>query len=380
MIVAGEASGDLHGSRLAAEIRRIAPKVALRGMGGPCMERQGVELLVSCSQVAVVGITEVFSRLPAIWRSLKILKAELARSRPDLLILIDFPDFNIHLAGHARRLGIPVLYYISPQVWAWRRGRVRKICKRVSRMAVILPFEEAFYRKAGINAQYVGHPLMDARDYPELSADEDLTRTSPVVGVLPGSRVEEVKRLLPAMLGACGILERRFPGISFVLPRAESLPQGILESCLRGATVRPEIVLSGTCNALSRCHAAMVASGTATLETAVMGVPMVIVYKVSTLSYIVGRMVIRVPFIGLVNLVAERKVAVELIQHDVTPERLAEETARLLEDDKARGTAKEQLRVVRERLGEGGASLKTAIMALETAGLKPDGVGLQPQV
>jgi lipid-A-disaccharide synthase len=334
------------------------------------MERQGVELLVSCSQVAVVGITEVFSRLPAIWRALKTLKVELARSRPDLLILIDFPDFNIHLAGHARRLGIPVLYYISPQVWAWRRRRVRKIGRRVSKMAVILPFEETFYRKAGINAQYVGHPLMDAGEYPSLSAPEELRRTSPVVGVLPGSRVEEVKRLLPAMLGACGMLKKRFPGISFVLPKAEALPQGLVESYLSGAPVRPEIVLSGTCSALSRCHAAMVASGTATLETAIVGVPMVILYKVSTLSYIIGRMVIRVPSIGLVNLVAERKVALELIQHEVTPERLAEETARLLEDDAARRAAKEQLRLVREKLGGGGASLRTAIMALDLAGVK----------
>jgi len=367
-MVAGEASGDIHGSRLAAEIRRMSPQTVIRGMGGPAMAREGVELLISSSDVSVVGLTEVLTKLPALRKAMNTLKTFLKKRRPDLIILIDYPEFNLHLSGCASRLGIPVLYYISPQIWAWRKGRIKKIARRVSQMAVILPFEEDFYKKAGIKVTYVGHPIMDAWPFPVLEAEEDLRLLRPVIGLLPGSRIDEVRRLLPEMLKAGDILSRRYRDLSFVLPEADSLPSGLIDSCLKKTSLKVEVIRSGIYQALTKCHAAIVASGTATLDTAIMAVPMVIVYRVSHLSYIVGRMVIDVPFIGLVNLVAGEEVAPELIQGEATASNMAGRIVSLLEDEGLRRRTIEKLGDVRKRLGTGGASSRTAEIALEMMG------------
>jgi len=376
--VAGEASGDLHGARLAAEMKILWPGVTIRGMGGHRMASEGVEILVSCSDVAVVGLTEVFMKLPALRRALAILKSELELNRPDLLVLIDYPDFNLHLAGFAGRLGIPVLYYIGPQVWAWRRGRIRKIARRVTRMAVILPFEEDYYKRRGVNARYVGHPLMDASSFPALEAREDLRLEEPLVGLIPGSRREEVIRLLPSMVKAGELMKRRFPDISFVLPLAESIPIELVKTYLSKSNIHVDVLRSGIYEALRRCHVAMVASGTATLETAIMGVPMVIAYRVSSLSYLVGRLVIKVPFIGLVNLVAGEKAVPELIQHEVSPGNLAMEAARLLEDDSLRRRTIEKLAVVKKSLGGSGASRRAAEIAIHMLGSRPGSLDFRP--
>ncbi len=369
-MVAGEVSGDMHGARLASELKRMCPQAVIRGMGGASMAREGVEILISSSDVAVVGLTEVLAKIPTLRRAMNKLKADLKKRRPDLLILIDYPDFNIHLSGYARRLGIPVLYYISPQIWAWRKGRVRKLARRVSVMAVILPFEEEFYKKAGIEVRYVGHPLMDAGPFPSFEAVEDMRVLKPVIGLLPGSRTDEVRRLLPEMIKAGEILSRRYKDISFVLPEADSLPAGLVDSYFKKASIRVEVVSSGIYQALKRCHAVIVASGTATLDTAIMGVPMVIVYRVSAFSYVVGRMVIDVPFIGLVNLVAGEEVARELIQREATAFNMADEIVKLLEDDDLRGRTMERLAKVRERLGNVGASHRTAEIALKMMGAR----------
>ena len=374
MIVAGEASADLHGSNLVKAMRSLDPCLAFCGIGGEKMAKAGVSILVPSSDMAVVGLTEVFQRVPAIVRASRKLKSILRNNRPDLLILIDYPDFNIHIARTAKRFGIPVLYYISPQVWAWRKGRARKIARRIDRMAVILPFEEPFYEGLGIIVDYVGHPLLDACPL-EMDRARAMKQTPkqsyPVVGLLPGSREDEVLNLLPAMVQAAEILALRYPGIRCLLPLASTIEPELVRSFVDGSSVGIEIVEGETYETLGMCHAAMVTSGTATLETAIMGVPMVLAYRVSPVTYLLGRLVINLPYIGLVNLVAGEKVVEELIQDEVTPERLAREVLTLLEDSDARQHMKDKLKGVRDGLGRGGASARTAGIAIEMMGGRP---------
>jgi len=366
LIVAGEASADLHGSNLVKAMKHLDPGIKFRGIGGKKMERAGVKLLFSSSDMAVVGLTEVLSRLHTIVRASRKLKSILKDKRPDLLILIDYPDFNIHIAGIAKRLQIPVLYYISPQVWAWRKRRVKKIARRVDRMAVILPFEEEFYRRRGMKVDYVGHPLLDAFEGKKTDHDSLFSEFRyPVLGLLPGSRKEEIRNLLPVMVEATGLLGRRYSDIRCVLPLAPTIDPEFVESFIHNSPVEIKVIQGDVHVVLSACDVALVASGTATLDTAIMGVPMAIAYKVSLMSYWIGRMVIDVPHIGLVNLVAGEEVVPELIQHEVTAESLAREVEIIIEDRDLQVKMKDKLKMVKEGLGRGGASKRTAEIALE---------------
>jgi len=378
LIVAGEASADLHGSNLVKALKRSEPDIAFWGIGGGNMAQAGVRILVSSSDMAVVGLTEVLHRLRTIVKAANTMKSALKNLHPDLLILIDYPDFNLYLARMAKRLGIPVLYYISPQVWAWRRGRVKKIARRVDRMVVILPFEESFYREQGLKVDYVGHPLLDefeskVRDRiplggnpPEGPAPQSETAIHhPVVGLLPGSRRDEIRNLLPVMIRSVEILKTRYPHIRCLLPLAKTIEREYVETFVRATPMNIEIEQSDVYRTLGRCHVALVASGTATLDTAIMGIPMVVVYKVAPFSYWLGRMLIKVPYIGLVNLVAGERVVPELIQNDVTPDRLANEVLALLEDEGARKTMIARLKGIQKDLGKGGASEKAARIAIE---------------
>jgi lipid-A-disaccharide synthase len=377
VIVAGEASADLHGSSLVKAVGRLDPDVVFWGIGGEKMKQAGVKILMSSSEMAVVGLTEALFRVRTIAKASRALKSLFKDNRPDLLILIDYPDFNIHVARIAKRFQVPVLYYISPQVWAWRKGRVRKIARRVDRMAVILPFEEAFYRERGVDVAYVGHPLMDAippgSDAQHMESNRRLDRNRPTVALLPGSRKEEVKNLAPVMVRAAEILRERYDDIRFVLPLAPTIQSEYVQSFAASRTVDVEISTRGMYEVLRPCDVALVASGTATLETAIMEVPMVIAYKVSTLSYWVGRMVIKVPHIGLVNLVAGERVVPELIQDEVTPGRLAHEASIILDRGEVRENMIQKLRGVRECLGKGGASERTAEIAMEMIEGSTDG-------
>ena len=332
LMVAGEASADLHGSNLVKAMKAFCPGVIFCGIGGNNMKQAGVKILVSSSDMAVVGLTEVLQRFHTIFRAANKLKATLKTHHPDLLILIDYPDFNLYMARIARRLQIPVLYYISPQVWAWRRGRVKKIARRVDRMAVILPFEEQFYRKRGVTVDYVGHPLLDAfesnvqRPIPEGGTEI----RNPVVGLLPGSRREEIRNMLPTMIRSAEILKTRYPDIRCLLPLAKTIESEFIDAFIGKSSLNIEVHKGDIYEVLNRCHIALVTSGTATLDTAIMAVPMVVVYKVSPLSYRVGKMLIKTSFIGLANLVAGERVVPELIQDEVTPERLADEALTLI--------------------------------------------------
>jgi lipid-A-disaccharide synthase len=370
LIIAGEASGDLHGAALVREIRKLDPELIIRGIGGKKMEEAGVDIIIPSSDLAVVGLTEVFSKIQRILKAHSKMRSLLKNSHPDLLILIDFPDFNISLAGTAKRCNVPVLYYISPQLWAWRKGRVKKITRRVDKMAVILPFEKEFYLNTGmgIDVEYVGHPLMD--QIPDV-IDKDAFKKelgsgigTPAVGLLPGSRTEEIKTLLPAMIGAAEILSLRYPDLQCLLPIASTISREFICSFLSGKKLNIHITENSIYNVLGTCDAVMVASGTATLETALMGVPMVIAYRVSPLSYRIGKMIIDVPFISLVNLIAGEEVVPEVLQDDVTPGALADRVLMILENQTVRKDMIQKLFMVRQKIGAKGASARTAGIAM----------------
>jgi len=369
MIVAGEASGDLHGGNLVRAMRRIDPDLRFSGVGGKNMREAGVVLLAEAADMAVVGLTEVIFKLGMILRVMSRLKASLKKDQPDLVILIDYPDFNLPLARAARKRGIKVLYYISPQVWAWRKGRIETIRKSVDRMVVILPFEEKFYRDAGVDVTFVGHPLLDEvrKKYtqPEALKRFGLQEEAITVAVLPGSRRSEVAVLLPEMLRACRILTEKISPLQFILPIAGTLDPTFIRDILRQFPVRVNVIPDEIYDVIAVADAAIVASGTATLETALLEIPMVVVYKVSGVSYAIGRRFICVDHISLVNLIAGRAVVPELIQAEATPERIAAEVREIVT---RRGKAREMksaLAEIRGKLGTPGASQRTARIACD---------------
>ena len=373
MIIAGEASGDIYGARLVMAIKELEPCIEFFGLGGPEMERAGVRIMHQLSAMAVVGMTEIIPKSRYIFRVLREFKRSLYVSPPDLLILIDYPGFNLHLAKKAHSLDIPVLYYIPPQVWAWREGRVKKIAKRVNRVAVILPFEKEFYRKHGLKAEYVGHPLLDIslpkRGKEEIKKSLDINHDkTPILGLLPGSRNEEIETLLPAMIGAAEIISQDYPHLYCILPLASTVKEDVVAPYIKNAKIDIKTERLDTKEILKIVDLAFIASGTATLEAAIMETPMVIAYKVSFLSYMLGRFLIKVSHIGLVNLVAGKAVVPELIQGKATALGLAEEAVAILKNESLKRDMKKSLKLVHEQLGRGGAAKKAAHIAGEMMG------------
>lgn len=369
MIVAGEASGDMYGATLVRELRQLSPATRFLGMGGDCMRAAGVDTLVDANVMAVMGLVEVLGHLPVIVKGFNALKERLVSDPPKLLILIDYPDFNLRLARVAKRAGVKVLYFISPQVWAWRSGRVKGIGRVVDMMAVLFPFELPFYQKAGIPVSFVGHPLLDmvrptmAKE--EAAASLGLDPSKRVVGLFPGSRKSVIKKLLPVVLQAAQLLRARFPDLQFVLPLASSLRNEDLARFL-SASGLPVTVISGRNHDLmTACDAAISVSGTVIMELALVGVPMVLIYKVSPLTYEIGKRVINVPHIGICNIVAEKRVVRELIQHEAQPQTIADEIERLLTDGSYAEGMRRDLAEVRVKLGSGGALGRLARVARE---------------
>ena len=364
LLVAGEVSGDLHGAHLMEAIQRIDPEIEFFGVGGEGLERKGMKLLYDAHSLSVVGITEALLKLPSIWKALRELKKSLDRERPDLIILIDFPDFNLRLAKMAYQRGIPVLYYISPQVWAWRPKRVKLIARWVKKMVVLFPFEVPLYEAAGVNVEWVGHPLLDIVK-PTLSREAAFQRfgldpKQRTIALLPGSRMHEVKRLLPPLLASAQLLQKETPDLQFIIPLAPGILQGTLSPWMRNISVPVKVVEGWNYDVMNISELLITASGTATLEAAILGKPMVIVYKVSFFSYWIGRALIRVDHIGLVNLVAGKEIAPELIQNDVNPQRVAEEALRILRDPILSRRMTEMMAGVRQSLGEPGAAQRAA--------------------
>ncbi|MBU0480110.1 MAG: lipid-A-disaccharide synthase [Proteobacteria bacterium] len=377
MIVAGEASGDMHGANLIKAMRNVAPDLDVTGMGGAALVSQGMKSLYDASRVSVVGLFEVFNHLADIREALRILENWMVQEKPALLILIDFPDFNMMLAKRAKAAGIPVFYYISPQVWAWRSGRVRKIKRLVDRLAVILPFEKKFYQEWGMDVDFVGHPLLDTvkpeKNRRELLASLNIDPENPghVVGLLPGSRRKEVQAMLPLFLEGARLLEKEIGKTTFLIPAAEALEDSVFAQCgLSDCGLDIRISRDDRYGLMSACDAVLAASGTVTLELAILKVPMVVSYRVSPISYFLGRKLIKVEFASLVNLVAGRKVVPELLQHDAVPEKICSELLATICDQELRAEMLAGLEKVVADLGGPGASHRAAEIAFETAGFK----------
>ena len=377
LMVAGEASGDLHGARLLAELRRRLPGLSAFGLGGDELAAAGLERLAAASEISVVGLVEALAVLPRARRIFRELLAECERRRPALAVLVDFAEFNLRLARELKRRGVPVVYYISPQVWAWRRGRVADVAEQVDEMLVLFPFEEEFYRRHGVRVTWVGHPLVD--EVPELEGAWD--RGTPAAGepyrlaLLPGSRRSEVAALLPAMLGAAQRLAERVP-LRVRLIRAPSLPRELLEEPLAGCGLDVRVVESGRFDAVADCHLALCASGTATLEVGLLRTPMIVLYRLAGWTWLLARLLVRVPHASLVNLVLERGAVPELLQSHAEPEAVAAEAEAILTDPERVAAMRRDLGALRARLGEAGATARAADRV--AARLAPGSAGARP--
>jgi lipid-A-disaccharide synthase len=362
MIIAGEASGDLHGAHLVHALVKYFPRLEFYGVGGDHLKNEGVTLLSNSDELGVVGVSEVIKKLGVVVNVFRRLSRFLKAQRPDLLILIDYPEFNLLLARVAHKTGIPIVYYISPQVWAWRSNRVKLIRRLITKMIVIFPFEQEFYKKHGVDVEWVGHPLVEtvksSLTKEEFCQQHSLDSSRPIIGILPGSRESEVQRLLPVMIEAAQRIWQQQPNVQFVLPLASSLQT----SNLFNNTLPPyvQLVRQQTYEAVNAADLIITASGTATVEAALLETPMIITYIVAPLTYWLGRLFIKVPFIGMVNLIAGKQVVPELIQTIVTPKRITQEVLTLLHDPEKLMTIKQELHMVRERLGEPGAPDRAA--------------------
>jgi lipid-A-disaccharide synthase len=362
LVSSGEPSGDLYGGELLRHLRPLLPDLVAFGLGGDRLQSQGLRLQAHVRDLAVVGLLEVLTHLRRIRGVFRGLLAEVDREPPDLAVLIDYPDFNLRLARELRRRGIPILYFVSPQIWAWRRGRVRFIRQAVSRMLVIFPFEEALYREENVPVTFVGHPLVDlvrpAEDRVAFLSALGIDPARPVVAVLPGSRRQEVAHNLPPLAGAIEKIARARPEVQFLLALAPSLDAAALGGSLKGLAVHQ--VRDQTHAALGAASLALVASGTATVEAALLGTPMIVVYRLSPLTYALGRPLVRVPHVAMANLIAGRRVVPELIQGAFTGERVAREALTLLGDPAGLASMREALGEVRRRLGPPGACQRAA--------------------
>lgn len=368
MIIAGEASGDLHGSGLVRAISAQQPDVDFIGIGGDRMRAAGVHLLYHISDMSVLGFWDVLKRLRFFRQVYQQMVAAMKVQQPALLILIDYPGLNLKLAAAARKQSIKVFYYIAPQVWAWGAGRIPKMAQLVDRMAVILPFEESMFRQAGIAATFVGHPLLETvasrmrRD--DFFQGNGLDAGKKTIGILPGSRPLEVKRLLPEMLETVRRLQQKFPNIQAIIGKASSLTAEMYRPFL-SANPSAQLLDNCTYEVMQHSDLLLVASGTATLESALFATPMIIVYKVDPLSYIIGRSLVKINAIGLVNVIAGQKIVPEFIQHEFRWQNVLPEAEALLFDADRRQTMIADLKNITARLGQPGASARTATLALD---------------
>jgi lipid-A-disaccharide synthase len=369
MIVAGEASGDIYGADLAREALLKNPELHFFGIGGARMREAGVETLVDSAVMAVVGLVEVIKHFDVIAAAFTTLKKIIQTSPPDLLILIDYPGFNLRLAKVAKKAGIKVLYYISPQIWAWRQGRVKKIARLVDHMAVILPFEAPFYEKAGVPVTFVGHPMLDlvtvTMDRDSAARSIGLDPSDKIVGLFPGSRRSELERLLPVIVASAALLKKRFPQVQFLLPLASTLAEQDILPQLDAAGLQVTMTRERIHDVIRACDAIISVSGTVTLEIALVGTPMVIIYKLAPFTYQLAKHLVKVPNIGLCNIVAGETVVQELIQDQANPENIAGEIGSLLADPVYHAGIVTKLGGVRAKLSHGGASRRVAALALD---------------
>lgn len=370
MIIAGEPSGDLHGANLVRCLLEIDPSLLITGLGGDLMQAQGMDLFFHIRNLSVMGVTEVIAQFRVINRAFRRFRQRVKITRPDLVILIDYPGFNLRAAAFARRSGVPVLYYITPKVWAWKRSRLKTIQKVVDHAALIFPFEVPLFQRAGVPATFVGHPLLDC--YPEVSVQRKSSAEAGfVIGLLPGSRETEISTLLDPMLKAALLIRKTDENVRFLVSLAGSVDhQRIIENLdfynKKFPDISPLFVpVKGPCKILfDRCDLLIAASGTVTLEAAICGVPMIIVYRLSKLSYLIARTFVRLKHVGLANIIAKEEIVPELLQDDATAENIARRALSLL-NRKSLDHMHKRLMIIRKLLGGQGASRRTARLAVE---------------
>ena len=366
---AGESSGDQHAANMFMELQKQHSALRGIGMGSHKMRQAGIDIRFDSAGIGVIGLVEVLKHYGQIRSALKLMKNLIVSEKPDLLVCVDYKEFNLKLAQFAKRRGVKVLFYVSPQVWAWRQGRVETYGKAIDMMAVIFPFETAYYQAKNVPVRYVGHPSVD-KVYPQRSRAEDLQcfgldAERPVVGILPGSRSNEIKRMLPLMLQAAAQLAQRHQGLQFLLPQADTISDAQLHAYLQNSPLTIKVIKQQPYDVIQCCDAVMTTSGTATLEIALLNVPMVITYRLSALTYWLGKQLVKIPFIGLPNIIAGKLIVKELIQDALTVENLVAEIERLLFDKPYRQRCQANLKQVKTQLGDGGGSKNMADLALE---------------
>jgi len=363
MILAGEPSGDIHGGHLCRELKNISPGIQLFGMGGPKMEEAGFEVVHRIGDTGVVGFWEVYKELGKYWKIFKKMVAVMEERRPDAVILIDYPGFNIRFARKAHQLGIRVYYYISPQLWAWGQWRIKKIRRYVDKMLVIFPFEKEFYNSHGIEAEFIGHPLIGTLNL-DLSKEECQKHlgitSSPVIGLLPGSRRGEIEKIMPILIETAKILQEKIPEAKFILPIASIELRPLIEDQLKQTSVKIRTREGSGKEIIVASDLLILASGTVTLEASVYLTPMIIVYKISFFSWLMGKILIKIPFIGLVNIVRGQKIIPEFIQYQARPEAVAQAGLEILTQPKIRERMIGELKIVRDKLGRPGAATRAA--------------------
>ena len=371
LIVAGEASGDLHGAKLIKALKELAPASDIYGIGGDGMAEAGLELLFHIRDMAVVGFTEVIRHLPFLRKVMHRLENEVERRKPAIAILIDYPGFNLKLAKRLRARGVKIFYYIAPQVWAWGAGRIPKMAQLIDEMAVVFSFEVDLFQKAGLRTHFVGHPLLEGLQtqltQTEFFEQHGFKKNQPLLGLLPGSRTGEIERLLPDMIASAQLLKKSYPNLQVGIARAPSIEKKLYREYLSNDEFK--LIENATYELMKHSSACIVCSGTATLETACFGTPLAIVYRVSRLSFEIGKRLVKLPYIGLVNVIAGKKIAPEFVQDRFKPEAVADAIAPFLTEGKEREEFQQALRQVQYQLGTPGASARTAKLALKLAGV-----------
>jgi lipid-A-disaccharide synthase len=367
MLVVGEASGDMHGASLVKALLKRDPNLTFFGVAGDQLQRTSFETLFTVSKLTGMGLLELAGNIKNIMAAYRLLRRTLRTRRPSLLILIDFPEFNLRLARLAKKLGVPVLYYVSPQVWAWRRGRVREIAHVVDKMAVVFPFEVEFYERHHVPVEFVGHPLLDvvrvSQKRESILSELGLDKERPVIALLPGSRRKEIAYHLPVMVAAATEL-KRVEQAQFFCVRASTLDRAELQKELDRAGFVIPIVDGERYNAVNAADLVWAASGTATLETALLEKPTIVIYRVSWVTYWLARLLVKIKYIGIANILAGKRIVPELVQSDLSPKRLVQESQAILNDHDARRTMIANLRMLREQLGAPGAATRVADLAV----------------
>lgn len=366
LIVAGEVSGDIHGGKLVKAIKELSPEINIAGIGGDNMSSAGMKLLRNVNEMSFLGFTEIIKHLPFVRKVMNELLKWIEIERPKVVVLIDYPGFNLRLAEKAKNLGCKIIYYISPQIWAWGKGRIKKIARVVDQMIVIFPFEEELYRNAGVSVEFVGHPILENLESSfskkDFFSENDLDPDEKLIGLLPGSRTQEVDSLYKIMIDAVDLLKSEYPNMQSITAKSPALDKAVYTKIAGNDRLKQS---NNTYDIMKHSDLLFVASGTATLESACFGTPLIVVYRVSPISWIIGKILIKIKSIGLVNIVAGKKIAPEILQSELTPSRLTHEALNILKDEKLYAETSSELLKVKKMLGEPGASKKAAELIIK---------------